>query len=43
MDSDTISDDSIETQTFDLRDLKLEEAYHKTFKFHQVGLTKRFV
>ena len=36
MESDTFSDDLVETQTFDLSDLVQDKVYQKTFKFRQV-------
>lgn len=39
MESDTLSDDLVETQTFDLSGLELDKVCHKTFKFCQVFLT----
>jgi len=36
MESDTLSDDLVETQTFDLSELEHEKVYQKTFKFRQV-------
>lgn len=36
MESDTLSDDLVETKTFDLTSLELNKAYQKTFVFHQV-------
>jgi len=37
MESDTLSDDLVETQTFDLSELEHEKVYQKTFKFRQTS------
>jgi len=36
MESDTFSDDLVETKTFDLTSLELNKVYRKTFVFRQV-------
>lgn len=36
MESDTLSDDVVETKTFDLTALELNKVYQKTFVFRQV-------
>ena len=36
MESDTLSDDMVETKTFDLAGLELDKLYQKTFVFRQV-------
>ena len=36
MESDTFSDDVVETKTFDLTALELNKVYQKTFVFRQV-------
>ena len=36
MESDVLSDDLVETLTFDLSDLQLDKVLKKTFKFRQV-------
>ena len=36
MESDTLSDDMVETKTFDLTGLERNKVYHKTFVFRQV-------
>ena len=36
MESDTLSDDLVDTKTFDLSGLELDKVYQKTFVFRQV-------
>lgn len=36
MESDTLSDDLVDTKSFDLSALKIDETYQKTFVFREV-------
>ena len=43
MEADPISDDLVDSQTFDLSCLELDKVYYKTFIFRQVNSLKHYV
>ena len=43
MESDTLSDDLVDTQTFDLSGLELNKPFQKTFVFRQVECDSRLI